>query len=203
MAEDSSDYGETPIAWAAAAALLGPAFLLLAGVEVSVPDVLQGWSAAQIGGVAEAAVREALGAAILLQGALFAVTALVVSIPAVRRRLTPRALKRERVRRRAAEQFMAKNLHLTRERTGVLIFVSLAERMAELIADEGVAAKVEPKAWDAPMAALVKGLKHGRPGDAFARAIGLCADILAEHVPADPSDNPNELQDKLVVLPRV
>ena len=47
------------------------------------------------------------------------------------------------MQRRAAEQFIAKNLHLTRERTGVMIFVSLGERMAELIADEGIADHVD------------------------------------------------------------
>jgi putative membrane protein len=203
IAEESSDYGETPLAWAAGAALLGPALLLLAGVQVSVPDVFGGWTAAQVGDMAARAARESLIAALILQGLLFVVTALLVSIRPVRRALTPGGLKRERVRQRASEQFLAKNLHLTRGRTGVLIYVSWSERMAELIADEGVASKVDAKAWDAAMAALVDGLRRGQPGEGFARAIGLCADILAEHVPADMADNPNELPDALVELPRV
>jgi putative membrane protein len=106
------------------------------------------------------------------------------------------------VRRRALEQFVAKNLHLTAERTGVMIFVSLGERMAELIADEGIASQVEPKVWDQAMAALVEGLKRGEPAAGFAAAVGLCADVLAERFPADPDDNPNELADTVVVLPR-
>ena len=106
------------------------------------------------------------------------------------------------MRRRAAEQFPAKNLHLTRERTGVLIFVSLGERMAELIADEGIADHVEPQVWDRAMAALTEGLKRGEPEAGFAAAIGLCADVLAEKFPARAGDNPNELPDAVVVLPR-
>lgn len=203
VAEDSADYGEVPLAWGAGVALLGPAVLLLAGIEVSVPPILEGWTAAQVGGVAESAVRQALIAAVVLQGVLFAAAALAVSIRPVRLALTPRGLKRDRVRRRASEQFLAKNLHRTRERTGVLIFVSLAEHMAELMADEGVASKVDARAWDAAMAALLAGLKRGRPGEAFAEAVRLCADILAEHAPADPADNPNELPDAVVELPRV
>jgi putative membrane protein len=203
VAEESSDYGETPLAWAAAVALLAPALLLLGGVHVVVPDLFGGWSAAQVGQAAEAAVRRALIGTIVLQGVLFVVTAVIVSIPPVRRFLTPSGFKRERVRRRAAEQFMAKNLHRTRERTGVLIFVSLAERMAELIADEGIAAQVDRHVWDQAMAALIAGLKRGEPAAGFAAAIGLCADVLAERFPVGPGDNPNELPDAVVVLPRV
>jgi len=201
VAAQSSEYRETPLAWAAGAALLAPAVLLLAGVEVSLPASLSdGWTAVQAGAMAESAARAALAGAILLQGALFAVLLVLVSLAPVRRALTPAGLKRHRVRRRAQEQFLAHNLHLTRERTGVLIFVSQQERMVELLADEGSAAKVDPKVWDAAVAVLVEGLRRGRPGEGFARAIELCADVLAEHFPPGP-DNPNELADALVELP--
>ncbi|RAK56929.1 TPM domain-containing protein [Phenylobacterium deserti] len=202
VAEESSDYGETPLAWAAGVALLGPAILLLAGVHVSAPDLLGGWSAVQAGALAERAARDALLGAVMLQAVLFAATFLLASIPAVRRVLTPRPFKRERVRRLAQAQFLAKNLHQTRERTGVLIFVSFAEHMAEIIADEGIASQVEPGVWDRAMAALVAGLKRGEPAAGFAAAVGLCADILAERFPAR-TDNPNELPDMVVILPRV
>lgn len=202
VAEESSDYGETPLAWAAGVALLGPALLLLAGVHVSAPDVLGGWSAAQAGALADRAARDALIGAIMLQALLFAVSFGVASIPAVRRWLTPRPLKRERVRRLAEAQFLTKNLHQTRERTGVLIFVSFAEHMAEIIADEGIASQVEPDVWDRAMAALVEGLKRGEPAAGYAAAVGLCADVLAERFPAR-ADNPNELPDAVVLLPRV
>jgi len=199
---ESSHYAETPIAWAAAVALLAPALLLLAGVRITLPDFFSTWSAEQVSQAVETSVRYALYATILVQGVLFAVTALIVEIPAVRRALTPGRLKRHRVRRRAAEQFLAKNLHLTRDRTGVLIFVSLGERMAELIADEGIAGHVEPHVWDKAMAALTEGLKRGEPGAGFAAAVGLCGDVLAEKFPVRAGDNPNELPDAVVVLPK-
>jgi putative membrane protein len=202
VSEESSDYGETPLAYAGGVALLAPAMLLLAGVHVSIPDFFSTWSAAQVGEAIERAVRSALIGTIVLQGVLFVATALIVAIPPVRRALTPRGLKRDRVRRRAAEQFLAKNLHLTRERTGVLIFVSLGERMAELMADDGIASQVEPRVWDQAMAALTEGLKRGEPAAGFAAAIGLCADVLAERFPPREGDNPNELPDAVVVLPK-
>lgn len=201
VAPESSEYREVPIAWAAIAALLAPALLVAAGIHVTAPDDLgDGWTAAQMSSAAEAAARAALGGAILLQGVLFIVVAILVAIPPVRRFLTPRGLKRERVRRRAYEQFLAKNLQATRERTGVLIYVSAAEHMAELIADEGIAAKVAPGVWEGAMQRLIAGFRAGRPADGFEEAIGQCGEILAEHFPPRTGDNPNELSDSVVVL---
>jgi putative membrane protein len=202
-AEESSEYGETPLAWAAGVAILAPALLLMGGVRVEAPGVLVGWTAAQVADAAAAAARRALVGAVILQGLLFVVTLLVTALPAVRRALTPRALKRERVRARAREQFIAKNLAATRERTGVLIYVSFRERMAELIADEGVAEHVEPHAWDRAMAALTDGLKRGEAGAGFAAAVELCGEVLAQRFPARPGDNPDELPDAVVVIPRL
>lgn len=201
VAPESSDYGEIPLAWGAIVALAAPAILFVTGVQVSVPDALEGWNAVQVGVAAEAAAHEALGAALVLQMVLFAATALIVRAWPVRLALTSRSLKRGRVKRRAQEQFFAKNLHLTRERTGVLIYVSAAEHMAEIIADEGIAARVDQAVWEAAMAALIAGVKGGDAAHGLTDAIGQIADILAEHFPAKPGDNPNEIPDAVVLLP--
>jgi putative membrane protein len=193
VARESSDYREVPVAWAALAALAAPAVLLAAGIQVKVPDLFGAeWTSAQMG---------ALAGAILLQALLFVAVAVLISLPPMRRLFTPRSLKRERVRQRAREQFLAKDLSATRERTGVLIYVSESERMAELIADEGVAGKVDPKVWDEAMGRLVGGVKRGKPAEGFEQAIGLCGAILAEHFPVRPGDNPNELSNAVVELP--
>jgi putative membrane protein len=202
VANESSDYREVPVAWAALAALVAPAILLLAGIHVTVPQLFgKAWSAAQVGLVAETAARGAVGGAILLQGTLFLAVFVLVSLPTIRRAMTPKTLKRERVRRRASEQFRAKNLAATRERTGVLIYVSVKERLAELIADEGVASCVAPQVWDQAMDLLMVGFKTGQPADGFEQAIGLCGNILTQHFPVRVDDNPNELSDSVVQLP--
>jgi putative membrane protein len=198
----SSHYGEVPVAWAGAVALLAPAILLLGGVHVSIPEFFSVWSAEQVTQAIEMSVRRALIGTMILQAVLFVATALIAEVPPIRRALTPRRLKRHRVRRRAAEQFLAKNLDHTRERTGVMIYVSLDERMAELIADEGVARHVEPHVWDKAMAALAEGLRRGDPARGFESAIAMCGDVLAQHFPAKPGDNPNELPDAVVMLPK-
>ena len=67
VAEASSTYGETPLAWAAGVALLAPALLLLGGVQVTIPDLFSSWSAAQVGAAVEGSVRRALIGTIVLK----------------------------------------------------------------------------------------------------------------------------------------
>lgn len=203
IAAESSDYRETPFLWAGLAALAAPAILLVAGVQVSVPDAFAPWTAAQAGAAVERAVRGALTATLILQAVLFVLVAAIGSLSPVRVFMTPRSVKKDRARRHAEELFLARNLHQTRERTGVLIFVSEAEHAAEIIADEGIAAVVDQSEWDAAIAALVTEAKAGRLGEGLARAVGMVGEILGRHFPADQADNPNELPDAVVEIPRL
>jgi putative membrane protein len=97
------------------------------------------------------------------------------------------------------QQFLAQGLHLTERRTGVLIFASVAERYAEIVADSGINAKVTPDAWTGAVAALVSAIKAGRPGDGFVAAIELCGTELARHFPPGAL-NPNELPNRVVEI---
>jgi putative membrane protein len=197
VAEEASDYRETPLAVGALAALILPSILLFAGGS---PASLAGWRAVHVAAV-EADLVSYAGLLIAAQALIFALAALIASIPSVKRALTPVALKRDRVRRRALEQFLAKNMHRTQARTGVLIFVSFAEHMAEIIADEGVASHVEPTTWEAPMQALVQAMRQRAPKQGLLAAVEQCGAILAQHVPAEGA-NPNELPDAVAELPR-
>lgn len=199
LAAQSSDYRETPLAWAAGAALLAPALLLLAGFEVAAPAAVTGWTAAQAGAAAEAAVRAALIGAVLLQALLFAAVGLLVAWRPVRLFLTTPGLKAERVRQRAQELFLSKGVHETAGRTGVLIYVSLAEHRVELVADEAVDGVVDPGAWDSVVADLVKELRLRRTAKGLIDAAARCGEILAKRFPPGPR-NPNELSDEVVEL---
>ena len=108
-------------------------------------------------------------------------------------------MKATRARKAAIEQFLAKGVHATRERTGVLIYVALVDHRVEVVADEGIYAKASPKVWDEAVAALVDGLRNGRAADGFVRAIELAGVVLAEHFPPRV-DNPNELSDHLIEI---
>jgi len=83
----------------------------------------------------------------------------------------------------AMHLFLAHGIHLTEHRTGVLIFASVAERYAEIIADSGINAKVQPEAWSKAIAAMISAIKDGHPGDGFVAAIELCGAELARHFP--------------------
>ncbi|MDO9489461.1 MAG: hypothetical protein Q7J32_13890 [Sphingomonadaceae bacterium] len=113
--------------------------------------------------------------------------------------LTPRKMRRERVHADAMKQFLSKGLHVTAERTGVLLYVSLADHVAEVIADEGIYAKVAPEVWGDTIIALVEGIRAGKAADGFVAAIGIAGAVLAEHFPPR-AHNPNELPDKLIEL---
>ena len=79
----------------------------------------------------------------------------------IRFALVPRAVKRARAHQRAVEQFLVQNMHTTKGRTGVLIYVSFAERFAEVIADEGIYKKVPPSTWEDVVGELTNHLARG------------------------------------------
>jgi putative membrane protein len=194
-----SDYRETPLAWAAGAALVLPALALVLGFEPRMLVTLfGGWDVGH--GATGSTIFTALAIYVAMQAAVFLVAALFVSIPPVRRALTPRSLKAERVHRAAMEQFLAKGLHFTRERTGVLLFASLAEHRAEVIADEGIYKVAPAEVWEEVVALLIAGLKRRDIARGFEAAVARSGEILAQYVPPR-ADNPNELPDRLVILP--
>jgi putative membrane protein len=176
VAEQSSTYGLVPVAWAAALALVVPLPLIY----------LSSWPASVI---------------YALQLISFVAAAVGLSRPALRYRIVPKRARHDRAHSTAMRQFWAQRLHKTQARTGVLIFVSLAERYAEIIADAGINEKVSPEVWEKAVGDLTAAIKRGRIGDGFVAAIAQCGAVLAQHFPAPPgSVNPNELPDKLVEI---
>lgn len=131
--------------------------------------------------------------------ALAAALALVYAFPSLRIRLAPRRWQYMRAHDNALKQFLARNVHLTAERTGVLIFVSLAERYAEIVADAGIDAKVPQDMWDSIVTGLIDDARRNRLSEGFVTAIAAVGVLLAEHFPVRP-DDVNELDDHLVEI---
>jgi len=119
---------------------------------------------------------------------------LIRALPGLHRHLIhPREMAAE-VEEKAMLSFFELGVHRTRERTGILILISLFERRVQLLADEGINARVAPETWEEIVHTITAGLHHGDACEALCRAIARCADILEEHFPRR-SDDRNELPD--------
>jgi len=199
LAQRTSSYRDVSLAWAAAAALILPLALLPFGLNPTwLPGLSGGWQAAHLA-AGEATMGAAIAAYALSQAIVFAAVFLLTSVPLVRRWVTPRAIRRSRVRQAALHQFLAHGLHVTEARTGVLIFAALAEHQVEVIADEAIHSRVDETVWADAVAALAQGMKKDDPVGGFQAAIGLCGVVLAEHFPP-AALNRNEVPDKLVLI---
>lgn len=120
-------------------------------------------------------------------------------VPALRIRMVPRRLAYRRAHDNALKQFLAHNVHTTELRTGILIFVSLAERYASVIADSGINAVVAQSEWNGIVAKLTAAARAGHLVDGLAEAIGRSGELLSTHFPGG-TNNPNELEDHVVEI---
>jgi len=102
-------------------------------------------------------------------------------------------------RERALEVFSLLRLWDTDERNGVLIYLLLADRDIEIVADRGLSAKVTAAEWEAICRAMEAGLKRGRYGEAVVSGIEQVSRLLARHFPRSSGDR-NELPDRPVAL---
>jgi putative membrane protein len=174
LARTSSDATALPVLMAATVALALP-WLLVAFTEMSVHRIL------------------------LLQIAAFLVLAPMLCLPRVRVSLVPPAARRAASHRAAMQQFVLRNLANKADRTGVMIFVSLTERYARIIADEGIAARVPQSEWQAAVDALVAHMRDGRIADGFVAAIDACGNVLATHFPRTGTSR-DDLPDRIYVI---
>ncbi len=201
LAREVSDYREIPVVWAALAALVLPLALIPLGFSAAWFDWVPffgGWTIAH-SSATDSTVAATLFAYAAMQAMVFGLASLLVSLPAVRRALTPARTKQEQVHRAALQQFLAKGLHLTEGRTGVLIFASLGDHVAEVVADEGIYRKVSSDVWEEALGRLTAGLRAGQPADGFVAAVEMCGAVLAEHFPPT-GQNPNEIPDALIEI---
>jgi putative membrane protein len=174
LAESSSDAKALPIFIAALVALALP-WVLVAFTAMSVQRIL------------------------LLQILIFVVLTVLLCLPRVRVWLMPRAARRAVAHRVAAEQFVIRGLARKQDRTGVLIFVSLAECYARIIADDGIAARVPKSEWQSAIDALIVHMRDGRVADGFVCAIDICGTMLASHFPPTETSR-DELPDRVYVI---
>jgi putative membrane protein len=147
----------------------------------------------------EPSARELLTFLLIVAALKFTVVLLILRYMPLRIALTPGTTKTRRVRRRAIAVFKAAAERRTVGRTGVLIYLSMDEHRAEIVADEAITKVTTPETWGEAMAALIVEVKAGRPGDGIVAAVEQVGAVLAEHFPRSDADT-NEIPDKLIEL---
>lgn len=113
--------------------------------------------------------------------------------------LIPPPIKNARVRKRSVALFTVSTDHRTVGRTGILLYLSMREHRAEIVADNAIVEKVEPAVWGDAMVALIDLVRQGKPGEGMAEAVKQMGVVLSEHFPKT-DNNPNELPDRLIEL---
>jgi putative membrane protein len=175
VARSSDSYHGLALLWAAALALILPAPLLLFS-HLRYLDIYQ------------------------LQVASFVLLMLLFEfLPGLHMALVPKQLRHARASRLARAQFYAQGVQLTREHSGVLLFVSLAERYVEIVADKGIHEKIGEARWQAIVDGFTAKVGAGDVVGGFTGAIAACGAAMAEHYPARPDDT-DELSDGLIEI---
>lgn len=192
MSPRSDSYGDVALAWSAFVALLAlgalatftPFYLGL--VDRVLGQWQQSWT--------PHAVMEL--AAFVASVKFIGMWLLMLWSP-LRLALVPAPLRHARVRERAVTLFRVGAERRTTGRTGILIYLSLAEHRAEIVADEAIASQVAPEVWGEAMAAMLAHLRRGDAASGLCAAIDKVGDVLALHLPRAEDDR-NELPDRLI-----
>ena len=192
VTEQSDDYAEIALLWSALVAFLALAVLAL------FPDFYLGIYDRITGGwVQQWHPRGVFAVALVVAVLKFAGMWLLQLWRPLRLFLVPGPIKHERVRARSIMCFKVGAERRTHGRTGILIYLSMAERRAEIVADEAIAAKVAPEVWGDAMAAMLAHIREGNVADGMIAAIDKVGVVLAEHFPLAEGDT-NELPDRLI-----
>ncbi|TCM14996.1 putative membrane protein [Novosphingobium sp. PhB165] len=192
LAERSDGYTDVALAWSAVVAFLALAALVFApGFYMGLYDRLLAswgheWTPRMIIGLAGGVAAIKFGAMLALQ-----------LWQPLRFWLVPGPVKTMRVHTHALRAFRIGAEQRTTGRTGVLIYLSMREHRAEIVADKAIAAKVDPEIWGHVMAAMLAHVGDERVADGMVVAVGKVGDILSEHFPR-ADDDVNELPDRII-----
>ncbi len=104
----------------------------------------------------------------------------------------------EEVHQRALQAFFSRDLHATKDRTGILVMASLLEHRAEILADTGISAKVSKDTWEGILTGMIARIKSGDLTEGLCIAVHECGEVLAKDFPGT-HDNPNEISNKVII----
>ena len=177
VVEKSDDYPAARLGWSVLLAAVASEVL-----SYELPDLFQSWS-----------LELAVGIGVVFW--------LLFGLPPILRWLVPAGSKAAQVHRRALAAFIENRVHRTRDASGVLILVSMFERRVEILADEGIHARIGVDGWQKYIRRIIEGIKAGRPAAGIVKTIGHIGDELKVGVPPRPDDQ-NELSNEVILTSR-
>ncbi|RKX84103.1 MAG: hypothetical protein DRP57_06585 [Spirochaetes bacterium] len=122
---------------------------------------------------------------------------LIKNILFLKRLLITKDEMKEEVGEAALKAFYSKGLTNTRDRTGILIYISVFEKLAYVLADEGINSKVNPGVWQEIVDIVVESIKAHKQTEGICEAVKRCGELIEKNFPIKPDDT-NEL-DNLIV----
>jgi len=192
LAERSDGYTDVALAWSALVAFVALGALAIAPEFYLglVDRALNLWTL-------EWTPREVLTLALFAAAIEFGAMMLLQMWQPLRFFLVPGVIKSNRVRERAIRAFRIGTERRTVGSTGVLIYLSMRERRAEIVAEAGIAAVVEPEVWGKAMDLMLTDVREGRVADGMVAAVAEVGQVLAPHFPR-ADDDVDELPDRLI-----
>jgi putative membrane protein len=115
----------------------------------------------------------------------------------VKRLMLSQSYMDQATRKRAENAFLEEEVFNTRQRTGIMIFISFFEHEVIVMADKGISKEVEQKEWDSMVRKIIDNVKQGKLVDGIEAAILRCGEVLLEKGFVISPDDVNELKDDL------
>ncbi|UVI40690.1 TPM domain-containing protein [Qipengyuania spongiae] len=192
LADRSDGYSDVILVWAAGMAFT--AMSLFALFPASFTDL---WDRLVGGWTHEWTDGELASMTIGLGLLAFVLTWLLLSWDRLTYLCVPGPVKTARVHDTAIRHFKVGAERRTHGRTGVLLYLSMREHRAEIVADQPIAEIVPAEVWGEAMADMLSEIRHGRVAEGLAAGIRDVGAVLAEHFPRS-DDDVNELPDRLI-----
>ena len=192
LADRSDGYTDIVLLWAAAVAFTAmTVFALIPDLYLDRIDWLMGgwgheWTTGEI-------LSIAIGFGLLK----FLGTWLILLWDPLKFLLIPGTVKTSRAHEAAIKHFKVGAERRTHGRTGVLIYLSMREHRAEIVADQPIAEKVPAEVWGDAMADMLEQIKRGCIAEGMAAGVRDVGEVLSQHFPRDEDDQ-NELPDRLI-----
>lgn len=122
---------------------------------------------------------------------------LAFAVPAVKRLFVPGGMMQQRVDERATLAFLEEEVFATRDRTGILIFLSLFEHRVRILGDSGINAQVKQEEWDEIVRLLADAMRNGAAAEGMLEAIWKCGQLLERRGVEIRPDDTNELDNRV------